>query len=78
LADRAFGFELWRRTADTGADLLWRVRKNQVLPCRASLPDGSYLSRLYASPKHRRHDQGGVVVRVIDYRLEDVPGAEPL
>jgi hypothetical protein len=79
LADRAFvGFELWRAATAPGADLLWRVRKNQVLPCRERLPDGSYLSRLYASPKHRRHDQDGVVVRVIDYRLEGVPDAEPL
>ena len=79
LADRAFvGFELWRTATAPGADLLWRVRKNQVLPCRQRLPDGSYLSRLYASPKHRRHDDGGVTVRVIDYRLEGVPGAEPL
>ena len=79
LADRAFvGFTLWQRTTATGADLLWRVRKNQVLPCSELLPDGSYLSRLHASPKHRRHDQDGVVVRVIDDRLEDVPDAEPL
>jgi Transposase DDE domain len=79
LADRAFvGFELWREAAATGADLLWRLRANQVLPCQKRLLDGSYLSRLYASPKHRRHDDGGVVVRVIDYRLEGVPGAEPL
>jgi hypothetical protein len=79
LADRAFvGFELWRAATATGADLLWRVRKNQVLPCRQRLSDGSYLSCLYASPKHRRHDEGGMTIRVIDYRLEDVPGAEPL
>jgi Insertion element 4 transposase N-terminal/Transposase DDE domain len=77
LADRAFvGFELWR--AATATDLLWRVRKNQVLPCRQRLADGSYLSCLYASPKHRRHDEGGMTIRVIDYRLEDLPGAEPL
>jgi hypothetical protein len=79
LADRAFvGFELWRTATAPGADLLWRVRKNQVLTCRERLPDGSYLSRLYASPKHRRHDDGGVTVRVVDYRLEGVPDAEPL
>jgi len=79
LADRAFvGFALWQKTTATGADLLWRVRKNQILPCCELLPDGSYLSRLYASPKHRRHDQGGIVVRVINYRLEGVPDAEPL
>jgi hypothetical protein len=79
LADRAFvGFELWRTAAASGAVLLWRVRKNQVLPCRERLTDGSYLSRLYASPKHRRHEDGGMMVRVIDYRLEGVPDAEPL
>ena len=79
LADRAFaGFELWRTAAASGADLLWRVRRNQVLPCCERLPDGSYLSRLYASPKQRRHDEGGLVVRVIDYRLEGIVDAEPL
>jgi Insertion element 4 transposase N-terminal/Transposase DDE domain len=79
LADRAFiGFELWGTARATGSDLLWRVRANQVLPCRQRLADGSYLSCLYASPKHRRHDADGQVVRVIEYRLEGVPGAEPL
>jgi len=79
LADRAFvGFELWREAAASGANLLWRLRANQVLPCRQRLADGSYLSRLYASPAHRRRDEDGLVVRVIEYRLEGVPGAEPL
>ena len=79
LADRAFvGFELWRTASASGGDLLWRLRKNQILPCSERLPDGSYMSRLYASPKDRRHDTGGVTVRVIDYRLEGVPDAEPL
>ena len=79
LADRAFvGFDFWRTATATGADLLWRLRKNQVLPCRERLPDGSYLSRLYASPAHRRHDEDGATVRVVDYRLEGVPGTEPL
>ena len=78
LADRGFiGFDLWRRASASGADLLWRVKANQVLPCRQPLADGSCLSRLYASRKHRRHDQGGVTVRVIEYRLDGVPGAEP-
>ena len=79
LADRAFvGFELWRTASASGADLLWRARANQILPCRKRLADGSYLSCLYASTKQRRHDDGGLVVRVIDYRLDGVPDAEPL
>jgi hypothetical protein len=79
LADRAFvGFALWQMAAGSGADLLWRVRVNQVLPCRETLADGSNLSCLYASPKHRRQDAGGLVVRVIDYRLEGMADAEPV
>lgn len=79
LADRSFiGFAFWQEAVATGAALLWRVRKNQLLPRLERLADGSYLSTLYASAKHRRHDQDGTLVRVIEYRLDGVPGAEPL
>jgi len=79
LADRGFfGFEMWKQAAATGADLLWRVRKNIVLPCEKRLPDGSYLSRIYASDKNRRRGTDGIIVRVIEYRLEGIEGAEPL
>jgi hypothetical protein len=79
LADRGFfGFEMWKQAASTGADLLWRVRKNLLLPGEKRLPDGSYLSRIHASQQDRRRGRNGVVVRVIEYRLEGVEGAEPL
>lgn len=79
LADRNFfGFALWTQARATGADLLWRVKKNLRLPCEQRWPDGSYLSRVYASPKDQRHGKNGVVVRVIEYTLDGVPGAEPL
>jgi hypothetical protein len=79
LADRAFiGFDLWREASRSGADLLWRVRRNQVLDCLEPLPDGSFRSRLYASPKHRRQDDGGIPIRVIEYRLDGLDDAEPL
>jgi hypothetical protein len=79
LADRGFfGFEMWKQAAATGADLLWRVRKNIQLPCEKRLPDGSYLSRIYPSQQDQRRGRNGIVVRVIEYRLEGVEGAEPL
>lgn len=78
LADRNFyGFALWTVARATGAELLWRIKQNLRLPCDQRLPDGSYLSRVYASPKDQRHGHHGVVVRVIEYRLEGVPDAEP-
>ena len=77
LADRNFfGFSIWKQAADTGADLLWRVKQNAVLPCEHRLPDGSYLSRIYPSKERRAHK--GIVVRVIEYRLEGVEDADPL
>jgi hypothetical protein len=79
LADRSFfGFELWNQARDTGADLLWRIKKNLRLACEERLPDGSYLSRIYPSEKDRRHKTNGVEVRVVDYRLDGVADAEPI
>jgi hypothetical protein len=79
MADRFFpGYQLWRKAAATGADLLWRVRQNARLEVDQRLPDGSYLSRLYASTADRRKQRNAIVVRGMEYRLQDVPGAEPL
>jgi len=79
LADRFFpSYELWQAAAKTGADLLWRVRQNARLEVDQRLADGSYLSRIYASTQDRRKQRNAIVVRVIEYRLEDVPGAEPI
>jgi len=79
LADRFFfGFELWERARATGADLLWRGKKNLLLPCLKRFPDGSYLSVIYPSLRDRRKKTHGVEIRVIEYVLEGVPDAEPL
>jgi Insertion element 4 transposase N-terminal/Transposase DDE domain len=79
LADRNFfGFELWKQAQATGADLLWRVKKNMRLACEKRLPDGSYLSRIYPSERDWRHKTNGIVVRVIEYQLDGVVDAEPL
>ena len=79
LADRGFfGYEMWQRALATGAQLLWRIKANAVLPCDKRLADGSYLSRIYPSDKDKRQQTNATVVRVIEYRLEGVADAEPI
>jgi hypothetical protein len=77
LADRGFtAHPLFSAAAATGAALLWRAKKNAVLPVLERLPDGSFLSELVASPdKYRREDV--LPVRVVEYAIDDEsrPGA---
>ena len=79
LADRNFfGYALWKQAADAGADLLWRLKSNNVQRKEKRLPDGSYLSTIYPTEKAQRNKRDGLVVRVIEYRLEGHPDAEPI
>jgi len=79
LADRFFpSHQLWQKAAATGAELLGRTRQNARLEIDQQLPDGSYLSRIYPSTSDRRQERQVIVVRVIDYRLDKVPDAEPI
>jgi hypothetical protein len=71
LADRGFfGVDLWKTAAATGADLLWRVRKDIVLAVVQQLPDGSYLSEIF-DQSDIHHTRTGVPVRVVEYTLAD-------
>lgn len=79
LADRQFfGHVLWQAAAARGADLLWRVKRNLRLPRETVLADGSYLTTIYQSEKDRRRKTAGTRVRVVEYRLEGIAGAESL
>lgn len=70
IADRGFfSYTAFRDSAATGADLLWRVRGNAVLPVIEELPDGSYLSAVYENPKARRNSTNPIPVRVIEYTV---------
>jgi Insertion element 4 transposase N-terminal/Transposase DDE domain len=77
LADRGLAaVELWRQAKATGAELLWRVKTGatgHVLPVDRLLADGSWLSRLDAGGHRRRDPRGPVIVRVLDYTIDD-PG----
>lgn len=79
LADRNFlGYELWKQAQATGADLLWRGKKHLRLEHEKELPDGSYLSHIYPSERDWRKKTNGMPVRVIEYALEGIAGAEPM
>jgi hypothetical protein len=78
LADRLYtSYCLWQKASSTGAQLLWRTKRNALLPAEKVLEDGSYLSRIYPSPTSRQHKKDGILVRVIDYQLEGLE-EEPL
>ncbi|MGH3150635.1 MAG: IS4 family transposase [Streptosporangiaceae bacterium] len=94
LADRLFyGWADWCAAADSGADLLWRVKDDVGLPFLELLPDGSYRSVLVkTSVKGSR--RAGLVeaarggedldpavaryVRVVEYEVADRDGQDSL
>jgi hypothetical protein len=66
LVDRFYyGHAFWQEALDTGAALVFRVKKSLYLPVEQRLPDGSYLSTT-RPPKGIAH---GHRVRVIEYQL---------
>lgn len=78
-ADRGyFSYDLWSRAAATGADLLWRLSKHIATKCEQRLADGSYLTSIYPSQKDRKRKRNAIKIRVIEYALEGIEGAEPV
>jgi hypothetical protein len=74
LWDRGFlSYDLVQQVVQPGAHLLARIKNNLVFRPIRRLGDGSYLAKLYPSPRHRDRDEGGVLVRIIEYTLND-PG----
>ena len=70
MADRGFfSYHAWRDSAATGAALLWRMKASNVLPVLEELPDGSYRSAVYPTPKARRNNTDAIPVRVIEYTV---------
>jgi hypothetical protein len=77
LWDRAFvGYELWNEAIKRGADLLGRLKRNMIFRPIQTLSDGSFLAKLYPSPYARRKDEGGILVRIIEYTITNplLPG----
>lgn len=74
LWDRGFlSYDRVEQLRRRGAHLLARVKNNLVFRPLRRRSDGSYLAKLYPSPRQRDRDEGGLVVRIIEYTLRD-PG----
>ncbi|MGP5598644.1 IS4-like element ISAar21 family transposase [Glutamicibacter arilaitensis] len=72
MADRGFfSYRSFKDSAATGAQLLWRVRGNMVLPVHEEFEDGSYLSAVYEGTKERRNNVDPIRVRVVEYAVGD-------
>ena len=71
LADRGFySFQGWQHAANTGAELLWRVKDNLNLDSVHDLADGSWLAEVFDSVTDRKREHP-VTVRVIEYMIDD-------
>lgn len=71
LADRGFfGYDLWKKAAGSGAELLWRVNSNWTFPQNEILEDGSWIAEL-RPPSKKHPGQESIRVRVIQYGLKD-------
>ena len=71
LEDRGFfSYKSWDKLHESH-NLLIRAFKSMVLKPIKHLSDGSYLAKIYPSSWYRDNDRRGIVVRVIDYKLDD-------
>jgi hypothetical protein len=75
LADRGFfSYGLWRKASATGADLLWRIRTDAFGPKAKhvrDLDDGSWLAALQKSTDRKSEP---MLVRAVDYTVDDGRG----
>jgi hypothetical protein len=71
LEDRGFFcYDDWK-ALNSRVKLLVRAKSNFTLKPLQRLPDGSYLAKIYPASYYRDRDLHGILVRVIDYTLDD-------
>jgi hypothetical protein len=72
LEDRGFFcYGDWKELDSQGTKLLVRVKNNLIFKPIQQLSDGSCLAKIYPSAYHRKKDREGIVVRLIEYTLDD-------
>lgn len=71
IEDRGFfSFESWKKLHEKHK-LLVRIQKSMVFTPIMNFEDGSFLAKIYRSNWYRENDSGGIIVRVIEYKLND-------
>lgn len=71
IEDRGFfSYKHWKKLHKKH-HLLVRIQKSMVLKPIENLADGSFLAKVYPSHWYRQHDRQGVVVRIVQYKLDD-------
>jgi hypothetical protein len=72
LEDRGFfSYAAWKKLLQRGVHLLVRIKSHMVFKPLRRLSDGSFLAKIYPSAWDREKDRHGIVVRVIQYKLND-------
>ena len=72
LEDRGFfSYDHWKTLHSQGIQLLIRMKSNLILQSMERWPDGSYLAKIFPSSYDRVKDRNGIVVRVVEYQLDD-------
>jgi hypothetical protein len=66
-----FSFKIIRQTLEQHQFFLGPVACHLILQPFRSLPDGSYLAKIYPTQRDRLHDRDGLVVRVLKYTFND-------
>lgn len=66
-----FGYLLLRSIIESGAQFLVNVSSTPLLKPFEILSDKSYLAKIYACTRDRERDHNGIVVRVVEYTLDD-------
>lgn len=71
IEDRGFfSYESWK-SLHQKHKLLVRIQKSMVFKPIEYFSDGSFLAKIYPSNWYREHDKNGILVRVIEYKLDD-------
>jgi hypothetical protein len=72
MEDRGFfSYDHWKTLDSQGVRLLVRIKSNMVFKPIRHLSDGSFEAKIYPSSYDRSRDREGVLVRIIEYTIDD-------